>query len=178
MTRRVALGGLVAAAMLRAAQTFALWRHDGIRERVSLRKQVQVVVFWSANCPRCLELLPRLEKAWQELARDGARLWIVDANANETLEDLNRVRGQWGLRTPLWKEDGELADHLGSTMTPEAFVVDVNGTVRYRGQFDDGAKADKARRRYVEEAVTMILAGNEPAVTRTTAFGCTLKRRK
>jgi len=166
MTRRAWLGGMLGVGMVRGAAAFQLQRHDGEWEAVALEGRVQVVVFWSAYCPRCLELVARLDEAWARWKEQGVGLWIVDANANETLADLRRVRGEWRMRAPLWKDGGALGDHLGSTVTPEAFVSDGKGEVRYQGQFG----------RYGEEAVAAVMAGKEVPVRRTVAFGCTRKR--
>ncbi len=178
MTRRMWLGGLLGTRLVCGAAAFRLRRHDGQWATMEMAgRRARVIVFWSANCPRCLELVGALEESGRRWREQEADLWIVDANDNETLADLRRVRQEWGMRTPLWKDAGALGDYLGSTITPEAFVLDGRGEVRYQGQFDDGRRAEGVRRQFVEEAVAALLAGKEVAVKRTRAFGCTRKRR-
>src|SRR5262249_19339099 len=64
--------------------------------------------------------------------------------------------------------------------TPEAFVLDARGEVRYRGRIDDqygvGTMRPKPTRRDLAEALTELLAGKPVSKPRTEAVGCRIGR--
>lgn len=156
---------------------FRLVRDDGKAASFDLDGHVSVVVFWSPHCARCQEMLPRLDQAAAAFAAQGVQMRIVDSNTNEAAADLARAKKKWGISQPLWLDPGgELAGHLGAAVTPEAFVMDAEGKLRYRGQFDDAIRETAVKKRFVTDAVAALLAGQAPPVTRTIALGCTIKK--
>jgi hypothetical protein len=64
-------------------------------------------------------------------------------------------------------------------VVPEAVVLSPQGRILYRGRIDDRYTADGIRRevptsRDLEAALTAVVAGKQPPVARTKAFGCPL----
>jgi peroxiredoxin len=63
--------------------------------------------------------------------------------------------------------------------TPNMFVVDKTGILRYMGAIDDQPNVDKATlaqaRSYVREAFAAVAAGGQVAETATEPYGCSVK---
>lgn len=65
---------------------------------------------------------------------------------------------------------------LGARFTPELFVFDKARKLRYHGRIDDNHRDPKAVTSHdLKNALDALLAGNDPPVTQTTAFGCSVK---
>jgi hypothetical protein len=69
-----------------------------------------------------------------------------------------------------------MADRLGAEYTPEAFVMDREGVVRYHGRIDDAQNPARVRQTSLRLAIEAVLAGREVPAPETKAFGCTIKR--
>ena len=68
------------------------------------------------------------------------------------------------------------ADRFGATVTPESYVMDSTGTVRYHGQIDDSRNAARVRVRGLRMALDAVLDGKPVGIQETKAFGCSIKR--
>src|SRR5205085_7144414 len=69
-----------------------------------------------------------------------------------------------------------VADRFGATVTPESYVIDSSGTIRYHGQIDDSRNEARIRTPGLRMALDAVLAGKPVTVQETKAFGCTIKR--
>jgi hypothetical protein len=73
--------------------------------------------------------------------------------------------------------DQSVAQAYGATATPEVFVIDRAGVVRYHGA-PDGANGDPSQNAaWVREALDDVLAGREVARPSTSPAGCSIKWR-
>ncbi len=63
----------------------------------------------------------------------------------------------------------------GPVATPHVFVFDAERKLRYAGAIDDSERPQHVKRNYVRDAIDALLAGQEPAVTRTKVVGCSIK---
>jgi thiol-disulfide isomerase/thioredoxin len=63
----------------------------------------------------------------------------------------------------------------GPVATPHVFIFDADRKLRYSGRIDDSEREKFVRQRDVREALDALLAGNEPPVTQTRVFGCSVK---
>jgi hypothetical protein len=108
---------------------------------------------------------------------EDVQLLSIAANRNETarmVEEAARVRR---LPMVLLDEEQVVADLYEAVTTPHAFVVDREGTLRYRGAIDDVTfRQRKATRFYLEEAVEALLDNRVPELQETPAYGCTIVR--
>ena len=161
----------------RIAPDFELRGLDGSLHRLGdYRGRIVIVDFWSADCPHVVRADASLRAA---LSRWGAQvaLLAIASNANESLSALENAARERGLPTVLIDASHEVADAFAAQVTPEAFVVDRAGVIRYRGAVDDVTfRQHVATRSFVEEAVEALLRGESPAVTEIPAFGCSIIR--
>lgn len=69
-----------------------------------------------------------------------------------------------------------VADKFGATVTPETYVIDASGVIRYHGSIDDAQNVARVTTQRLRLALDAVLAGKEPPQTETKAFGCSIKR--
>ena len=140
------------------------------------RGRVAVVNFWSAECPWS----ERADRQLLELAGQFPGQVVilpVASNFNETTELITRAVQHRGLDFVLVDADCALADAWGAEITPQAFVIDAAGILRYQGAVDDATFRKRTPERfYVEEAVRALLAGRVPDIQEAPAYGCTIVR--
>ena len=76
-------------------------------------------------------------------------------------------------------ESQQVAKAFGATRTPHLYVLTKKGpdfVVSYIGAIDDNSEDAKlAKTKYVENAMTEILAGKPATTSSTKAIGCTIK---
>jgi thiol-disulfide isomerase/thioredoxin len=131
-----------------------------------------VVVFFSVVCPYSNYADDHL----RELdARYGPRsvLFIgIDSNRTETVEEVAEHARKSGQTYPSFKdEDNRVADLLGARVTPEAFVFDRDGRLRYRGRVRSKMGATD-----LQAAIEAVVAGQPVKTTVAKAFGCAIVR--
>lgn len=168
------------AAVISSGQTapeFALGDLEGkIHRRSDERGRIIVLNFWSAVCPwaiRADESLVRTRREW------GARVvyWPIASNSDETIAMIRKAAIDRGLPVVLRDGDHRIADSYGAVTTPQFFVIDPEGLVRYSGGLDDVTFRKRTpSRAYLAEAVNAVLAGGLPEVSQTPAYGCALVR--
>ena len=162
----------------RLAPDFELRGLDGRLHRLSgYRGRIVIVNFWSAECPHVVRTDASLRAAMRRWEEEVA--WFsVASNANESLAELENAARERGLPTVLMDAKLEAADAYAAQITPEVFILDREGVVRYHGAVDDVSFCQRvATRSYVEEAVNALLAGALPAISEAPAFGCTIIRK-
>ena len=88
-----------------------------------------VIAFWSRDCAPSVRAMPQIAELSQQLASDGVRLLAVTRNsisrAQPYLEE-----GGWDIQV-IFDTEGEAARALSSWGTPQYFVVDAAGRVRF-----------------------------------------------
>lgn len=161
----------------RLAPDFELRGLDGRLHRLSgYRGRIVIVNFWSAECPHVVRTDASLRAAMRRWEEEVA--WFsVASNANESLAELENAARERGLPTVLMDAKHEAADAYEAQVTPEAFILDREGVVRYHGAVDDVSFSRRvATRSYAEEAVNALLAGTLPSIPKVPAFGCSIIR--
>jgi peroxiredoxin len=161
----------------RLAPDFELRGLDGQIHRLSdYRGKIVVINFWSCDCPH----VERTDALMLEsLARWGEDVILLSIapNANESAEALDQASKGRGLPVVLRDAGHETADRYGALITPEIFIVDREGVLRYRGAVDDvNFRRKSPTRNYFEEAVEAIWAGRLPEAAQVPAFGCAIVR--
>jgi AhpC/TSA family protein len=70
----------------------------------------------------------------------------------------------------------EVARAYGAERTPEVFVFDKHGVLRYHGAIDDNYDNPSAVKEvYLRSALDAVLAGQTPKIAQTQPAGCTMK---
>ncbi|NJR70086.1 MAG: thioredoxin family protein [Synechococcales cyanobacterium CRU_2_2] len=139
------------------------------------------IVFLGNTCPAVARYLPRLLALQTELADQGFTL--IGINANDTiqspadsLEHMQQFAQTQALTFPYLRDvTQDVAQTFRVTQTPEFFVLDQSGIIRYRGSIDDcPADAGQVQVRYGRDAALAVLQGQELAIAQTPALGSPL----
>ncbi len=140
---------------------------------------VTVVVFLASDCPIANKSQPALQKAYTRFKDQGIRMAGVYIDPRESLDELLRHRRDYRFSyEQIHDAEHKLVKHLKASVTPQAFVLDRNGVIQYRGRINN-AYADLGVRQEVtshdlEEAIEAVLAGRKPKIKETTAIGCAI----
>jgi peroxiredoxin len=162
------------------AQTpsFSVQQLDGTPRTVdTAAAPATVLVFFSSLCAVSNAYNDRLIRLQAREAARGVPVLLVNANANESAADLRKYQQAAGFPFPVYRDAGNvLADRLGARLTPEAYVLDRQGRVRYRGAIDDAQTEARVTISSLAEAVDAVVAGRAVAMPEMKSFGCTIKR--
>ena len=137
---------------------------------------VTVVAFTCNHCPYALGW----HDALIQVARDYEQVTFMAVNPNDaerypadSYEAMKeRVQADGGWPHPyLRDETQEVARAYGAKTTPDLFVLDAEGRLRYRGAPD----SDRRRAAWLRAALDSVLAGREPQPAETDPVGCSVK---
>ncbi|MEV6638128.1 redoxin family protein [Actinoplanes sp. NPDC051470] len=173
---RLAPGDTVAA--------FALPGTDGHPVAVDPHaRAATVVVFTSNACPYALAWHDRIQDVARDYAGRDVLVVQVVSNADEaqpgdSLEAMRARVSAGELAGPFVKDAGqEVARCFGVTATPEVFVADRAGVVRYHGAPDGDFDNPGQAAGWLRAALDTVLAGGEVEQPATPPAGCSLKWR-
>jgi peroxiredoxin/mono/diheme cytochrome c family protein len=146
-------------------------------------KKAVVVLFLSFDCPVSASYSDQLAAMARDYAAKGVAFVGVVAG-DEPPESIARSAADYKLGFPLYADPKlEAADALKATTVPEAFVLDHNFVLRYRGRIDDGYAARLKRNAVVtshdlKDALDALLAGKDVPTPVTQPVGCPVGRRE
>ena len=139
----------------------------------------KVLVFVARDCPISNGYAPAIQRLCRDYAARGIRCTLVYEDREATPAAIRAHLLEYGYEDieTLVDGDGRIARRAGATVTPEAVVVDMRGTIRYRGRIDNRYAALGKPRRHVtshdlRDAVEAVLAKRTVQRPRTTALGC------
>ena len=143
----------------------------------ALGQDIKVVIFISTICPVSNSYNLRMKDLYREYAPKGVKFEFLNANQNETQAQVEEHARRAGFPFPVTKDvDNAMADRLGAQYTPESYVIDQDGVIRYHGRIDDAQNPARVRQSSLRLAIDAVLAGREVAAPETKTFGCTIKR--
>jgi peroxiredoxin len=163
---------------------FALPDTEGAEHRVPAAPAppATVLVVTCQHCPYVIAWNPRLRAVAEAYAPRGVRFLGIHANDAErypadSLEAMReRVDGDGGWPLPyLRDETQEAAREYGAKTTPDVFVLDAEGRLRYRGAPDADHMDPSLNAVWLRDALDALLAGEEPSRPETDPVGCSVK---
>ena len=92
--------------------------------------------FWATWCRPCREQMPHFEHIYQSAGSDLAVI-AVDVGLNDTLEDVEGLRGKLGLTMPIVFDDGRLGEAFHLRVTPQHVIIGKDGRIQYVGWLAD-----------------------------------------
>lgn len=136
-----------------------------------------VILFIGTKCPVSNGYNERLAKLAASYQALGVNFVGINANFDEPIEDVQTHAAGKNLTFPVLKDAGSVvADQLGAQVTPEAYLLDANNKLVYRGRIDNSRRAEAVTSHDLRDAIDAALAGKTPAKTQARAFGCGIKR--
>ena len=149
------------------------------RSLQSYAGKIVVLVFWSFKCPVSLAYIDRMQALADRYAGRGTVIFGVASNENETAEEIRANVSHLNISVPILLDaEGALAQGFGATHTPEAFVLDSAGVLRYRGPIDNNKRTgERGRIAYIENALDSLLSGKAVTPSEVRPFGCPIRRK-
>jgi peroxiredoxin len=142
----------------------------------SLKGDVTVVVFTATLCPVSNAYNDRMNAIYKDYTAKGVKFIFLNANANESpVQVAEHAKANFSF--PVYKDPGNaVADRFGAQVTPETFVIDNAGVLRYHGAIDDQRTEARVQLKGLRLALDSVLGGKPVETAQTKAFGCTIKR--
>ncbi|MBI3208285.1 MAG: redoxin domain-containing protein [Candidatus Solibacter usitatus] len=158
---------------------FELRDIDGLAARFETSGKTTVVLFYSTVCPISNEYNQRMNALFRDYSAKGAQFLVVNANWNESAQEMREHSRAAEFVFPVYRDhNNALAERLGASLTPEAFVLDGTGAVRYHGAIDDARNLARVKLQGLRDALESVMAGTKVMQAETKAFGCTIKKVK
>jgi len=173
-----------------AVSDFKLLNVDGKYVSLSQFQDAKgyIVIFTCNVCPVAIKYEERMINLDKEFRDKGFPVIAINSNdkkinPGDSYEEMQKLAKKRNFPYPyLYDESQEVARRFGATNTPHIFVVsNNNGTrkVEYIGAIDNNVDdPSAAEKKYVVGAVSALLKGEKPAITKTVAVGCGLKWKK
>ena len=144
-------------------------------------KPVLVVVFTCNHCPYALAWHDRIAEVAREYAARGVRVLAVNSNdadryprdSFDAMKD--RVAKEDWPMPYLHDATQEVAREYGAKVTPDVFVLDAEGRLRYRGAPDADYDKPEERAEWLREALDAVLSGSILERSETQPVGCSIK---
>ena len=136
-----------------------------------------VILFIATKCPVSNNYNERMEKLAQDYKAKGISVIGINSNNTEPSAEVKSHAAERGLTFVILKDEGnKIADRLGATRTPEAYVLDANMKLVYHGRIDNSQNTANITSNDLRDALDELTAGKAISKTGGAAFGCTIKR--
>lgn len=142
------------------------------------------VVFMCNHCPYVKMYLDRLKQLQVEFQDQGVTLIGINPNddtqyPDDSFENMKGFAAEQQLNFPYLRDvTQEVAQTFGASRTPEVFLLDQEGIVRYKGSIDDNPQNPASVQvTYLKDAIAQLLSGAPVTTDPTSAIGCSLKWR-
>jgi peroxiredoxin len=140
------------------------------------------VVFTCNHCPYALAWHDRLLDVARDYSARGVHVLFVNPNDAEShprdsFDAMKaRVEADGGWPAPyLRDETQEVARDFGARTTPDVFLLDEEGVLRYRGAPDADHDDPSQNAAWLRGALDALLEGREPDPAQTEPVGCSVK---
>jgi peroxiredoxin len=134
-------------------------------------------MFIATQCPVSNAYNERMEALAREYTPKGVRFIAVNSNKQESAAEVASHAAAHGFDFPVVKDPNNvIADKWGAMVTPETYVLDADGMLRYHGRIDDSQNPANVKSQDLKAALDAVLDGRAPERWETKAFGCTIKR--
>jgi peroxiredoxin len=131
-----------------------------------------VVLFLSTICPYSNYYNDLIRDMAAEFEKKGVLFLGVNSGRIETAQEARTHARDHGHVFPIAKDpEGRVAELLGARRTPEVFVLDPEGKLRYHGRV-----ASKIASPDLKNALDALLEGRPVKPAETKAFGCAIPR--
>lgn len=131
-----------------------------------------VILFLSTICPYSNYYNDLIRDLSREFEKKGVVFVGVNSGNLETVEEMRVHAREHGHVFDIIKDpESRIAELLDARRTPEAFLLDSRGTLRYHGRI-----ASKISAPDLKSAIEAFLAGRPIRPAETKAFGCAIPR--
>jgi peroxiredoxin len=161
------------------APDFSLTDEEGDTHELAAYLGKTVVLEWTnPGCPYVKRhyRADTMEKLAEHFDNDVVWLAVNSTNGN-TPEDSREWKKEQGFAyATLQDSEGSVGHLYGAKTTPDMFVIDGDGVLRYAGAIDDDPRGrEEAPTNYVDAALKAVMAGANPDPSQTKPYGCSVK---
>lgn len=163
------------------APVFSLKDANGTEHslRDYLKQKYTVLMFIATQCPVSNAYNERMVALYNDYAPKEIAFVGINSNKQESVDEIKEHAAKHGFTFDVLKDwNNVVADAYGAQFTPEIFVLDSKGILRYHGRIDDSRNPDNIKTHDLRETLDALLAGKPVPRPETKAFGCTIKRVK
>jgi len=165
------------------AVPFDLPGADGVNHSLSEYTGKTVAVIFSCNhCPYVRAWEDRMVQVQADYASKGVQLVAINANdasryPEDSFEKMKQRAREKRFNFPYLRDESQaIARAYGAERTPEVFLFDKMGTLRYHGVIDDNYDDPRSVKvKYLRDALEAVLSGAEPQTIETVPIGCSIK---
>jgi peroxiredoxin len=140
-----------------------------------------VVVFTCNHCPYAIAWHDRILDVVRDYSDRGVRFFAINSNDGQRYPRDSYVSMQERVAREDWPlpylhdATQEAARTFGAKTTPDVFVLDSGGVLRYRGAPDADYDDPSLNAAWLREAIEAVLAGERPVRAETKPVGCSIK---
>jgi peroxiredoxin len=177
---------LTAAALLPAQEfkvgspvpDFSLTQLNGSPIKFSaLKGDLTVVMFVAVQCPVSNAYNERMNAIYHDYAAKGVHFVVINSNRTESASAVAEHAKQHNFGFTVYKDENNIvANRFGASVTPETYIIDGKGVIRYHGSIDDSKEISRVKTQRLRSALDAVLAGQSPVQAETKAFGCTIQK--
>jgi thiol-disulfide isomerase/thioredoxin len=99
-------------------------------------KNAVYLKFWATWCVPCREQMPHFEYTYETAGPDLAVI-AINAGFDDSLEEIQRYRHQFGITMPIVLDDGRLGAAFNLRVTPQHIVIGRDGLIQFVGHLAD-----------------------------------------
>jgi peroxiredoxin len=155
------------------------------------RGDIVVLHFQQISCPWEANYQPYLNKVAKQYKGKDVQFLAINSNKTESAEKLRKFQNgemkgdlRWAhppVAYPVLKDPGnKVADKYAAKTTPHMYIIDKEGTLRYRGGIEKAPAAPsevtKSDEQYLEPTLDALINGSEVPHQVTKSKGCGIKR--
>ena len=163
------------------AADFSLTGSDGKTVKLSdLQGKTVVLIFISTRCPYSHAFTKPMSEIASDYKTKGILFYGINSNNNEPVEEVSQHAKQ-NFPFPVLKDTrSTVANDYAAQVTPEVFLIDASGIIRYHGAVgnssDPTTDPSRANSQELRAALDELLAKKQITRAKTKAFGCSIKR--
>ena len=141
------------------------------------RGQTVVIGFVGTKCPIANAYITRMNGIAAEYKTKNVVFFGINSNLNEPLKLVKEHAAKAKYVFSILKDDSNVvADSYGASVTPEMYIIDGAGVLRYHGRVDNASDEKRVERHDLRVALDEMLAGKAISKADLKAFGCVIKR--
>lgn len=143
-----------------------------------LNSSISVFIFLSPDCPLCQSYTLTINQLNQKYRTKDVSFIGVIPGKSVSVADIKNYQRNYKLNTPVYRDpELKLTQYLGATITPEAFVLNQKGEIRYSGRIDNwayelGKKRTVITSHDLNNAISNVLKNPNTQIQKTKAVGC------
>jgi peroxiredoxin len=145
-------------------------------------KNAVAVIFSCNHCPYVRVWEDRMVQIQADYASTGVQLVAINANdavkyPEDSFSKMKERAREKGFNFPYLRDESQsVARAYGAERTPEVFLFDKGGMLRYHGAIDDNYdNPAEVKSKYLRDALDAALSGTVPTTVETKPVGCTIK---